>query len=61
MNTAQAIQNAFSNLADLSELHYDFWLSELYNCATGEIIESRWDDANLRMMEDDILQLSQLF
>ena len=58
MSIQEAISNAFSNLANDSKL-YDHWVGVLYT-AEGEIIESEWNEANLKMMEDDVMNLTTL-
>ena len=49
-----AIALAFYNISQLSEQLYDFWLSELYD-AQGEMIVTEWNERNLKLMEDDVM------
>jgi hypothetical protein len=49
-----AISIAFYNLANSNEMLYDYWLTELYD-EEGEIIFEQWNDRNLKLMEDDVM------
>ena len=49
-----AISIAFYNLAHSNQMLYDYWLSELYD-EDGEIISEQWNDRNLKLMEDDVM------
>lgn len=49
-----AIANAFSNLADLNQQLYDFWISALYD-EQDEMIMERWNERNLKLMEEDVM------
>ena len=33
---------------------YDYWLTELYD-EEGDIISEQWNDCNLKLMEDDVM------
>jgi hypothetical protein len=60
MNQTQimdAIAKAFSNLSNLSEQCYDYWLSELY-AEDGEMILTEWNESNLQVMEKDVMFLT---
>ena len=54
-----AISAAFGNLADLSAQVYDYWISELYDL-DDNMIEDNWNVQNLKLMEDDVMNLSLL-
>lgn len=55
----KAISNAFANLADTNTMLYDYWISELYDVDTDEMIVSAWNKENLSLMEKDVMmQLS---
>ena len=49
-----AISIAFYNLANSNEMLYDYWLTELYD-EEGDIIFEQWNDRNLKLMEDDVM------
>jgi hypothetical protein len=49
-----AIALAFYNLSQVNEMLYDYWLAELYD-GEGEIISERWNERNLILMEDDVM------
>jgi hypothetical protein len=49
-----AISIAFYNLAQVNQMIYDYWLFELYD-EDGEIIAERWNERNLKLMEDDVM------
>jgi hypothetical protein len=49
-----AISIAFYNLANSNEMLYDYWLTELYD-EEGDIISEQWNDRNLKLMEDDVM------
>ena len=48
-----AISLAFYNISQVNQMLYDYWLFELYD-AEGEMIENRWNERNLKLMEDDV-------
>ena len=52
-----SIAIAFYNLSKLNTNLYDFWLTELYD-SSGEIIETEWNEANLALMEKDVMMNS---
>jgi hypothetical protein len=52
-----AISAAFVNLSELSEQIYDYWISELYD-DEGDLIAENWNEKTLRLMEDDVMQLT---
>ena len=54
-----AICNAFENLSNLSAQVYDYWISELYD-VEGNMIAEAWNDQNLQLMENDVMQLTQV-
>jgi hypothetical protein len=57
MNQAElndAISIAFYNLANSNQMLYDYWLTELYD-EEGDIISEQWNDCNLKLMEDDVM------
>jgi hypothetical protein len=61
MNTAaihNAISEAFGNLADLNEMLYDFWISELYD-EEGDIVDAMWTEETVREMEKDVMMQHQ--
>ena len=49
-----AISIAFYNLANSNQMLYDYWLLELYD-EEGEIISEQWNDHNLKLMENDVM------
>ena len=49
-----AISIAFYNLATSNQMLYDYWLTELYD-EEGDIISEQWNDCNLKLMEDDVM------
>jgi hypothetical protein len=49
-----AISLAFYNLSQHNRMLYDYWLSELYD-EEGEIIVDQWNQQNLKLMEDDVM------
>jgi hypothetical protein len=49
-----AISIAFYNLANSNQMLYDYWLTELYD-EEGDIISEQWNDCNLKLMEDDVM------
>ena len=55
-NIQDAIANAFSNLAESAPQVYDYWVSELYS-DEGEILKDQWNESNLQLMEDDVMNL----
>jgi len=57
MNVSASITNAFENLSELSSQVYEYWLSELYT-EDGDIIPEQWNEATLKMMENDVMQLT---
>jgi hypothetical protein len=57
MNTAaihNAISEAFSNLSDLNEQLYDYWIAELYD-EEGDLVEGMWTEETVREMEKDVM------
>jgi hypothetical protein len=54
-----AISLAFGNLADVNEMIYDYWISELYN-NDGDLIDEMWNERTLKLMEDDVMQQTSL-
>jgi hypothetical protein len=52
-----AISAAFINLSELSAQVYDYWISELYD-DEGDLIAENWNEKTLRLMEDDVMQLT---
>ena len=57
MTTIQdAISQAFYNLSQHNQMIYDYWVSELYD-ENGEILEDQWNASNLKLMEDDVMNL----
>jgi hypothetical protein len=52
-----AISAAFVNLSELSSQIYDYWISELYD-DEGDLIAENWNEKTLRLMEDDVMQLT---
>jgi hypothetical protein len=62
MNQTQitdAIAAAFANLSELSAQVYDYWISELYS-EDGDMIAENWNEKTLKLMEDDVMNLSLL-
>jgi len=60
MNQTQitdAIATAFDNLSELSAQVYDYWISELYD-DEGDLIAENWSEKTLKLMEDDVMQLT---
>lgn len=49
-----AISLAFYNLSQVNQMIYDYWLFELYD-ENGEIIDERWNERNLLLMEEDVM------
>jgi hypothetical protein len=61
MNTTEihnAINAAFGNLADLNEMLYDFWISELYD-EEGDIVDAMWTEETVSEMEKDVMMQHQ--
>jgi len=54
MQITEAISNAFSNLAQLNEMVYDYWISELYT-DDGDMIAEMWNEQTLYEMEKDVM------
>jgi hypothetical protein len=54
-----AISLAFGNLADVNEMIYDYWISELYD-DDGDLIDEMWNERTLKLMEDDVMQQTSL-
>jgi hypothetical protein len=52
-----AISAAFNNLSVLSEQVYDYWIMQLYDDESEMIVE-KWNEQTLKMMEDDVMQLT---
>ena len=53
-----AISLAFYNLSQHNQMLYDYWLSELYD-DEGEMIVDQWNQQNLKLMEDDVMNQLQ--
>lgn len=53
-----AISLAFYNLSQHNQMLYDYWLSELYD-EEGEMIVDQWNQQNLKLMEDDVMNQLQ--
>lgn len=51
------IESAFNNLSDLNGQVYDYWLSVLFD-ENDEMILSEWNERNLKLMEDDVMNLT---
>ncbi len=49
-----AINAAFSNLSNLNEQLYDYWISELYD-EEGDMLDEMWSEETVREMERDVL------
>lgn len=49
-----AISLAFYNLSRYNQTLYDYWLFGLYD-EEGEMIMSQWNERNLKLMEDDVM------
>ena len=60
MTTNEAISAAFSNLSQFDTLVYDYWVGVMYT-QDGEIKEDQWNEKNLKFMEDDVMQLSNIW
>jgi hypothetical protein len=54
-----SISQAFANLADVNAMIYDYWIAELYN--DGEMIDCKWNEHTLKLMEDDVMMQQQLY
>jgi hypothetical protein len=54
---SDAISAAFANLSELSEQVYDYWITQLYD-DEGDMIAEEWNTQTLKMMEDDVMQLT---
>lgn len=54
-----AIENALSNLYNLNEMIYDYWVSELYD-TEEQRIDEKWNEEVLSTMELDVMQQSNL-
>jgi hypothetical protein len=52
-----AISTAFDNLSELSAQVYDYWITQLYD-EEGDMIAEEWNQETLKMMEDDVMQLT---
>jgi hypothetical protein len=53
-----AINTAFGNLADLNEMLYDFWISELYD-EEGDLVDEMWTEETVLEMEKDVMMQHQ--
>jgi hypothetical protein len=53
-----AINAAFSNLSNLNEQLYDYWISELYD-EEGDMLDEMWSEETVREMERDVLMQHQ--
>jgi hypothetical protein len=61
MNTSEiksAIAAAFSDLSNLNEQLYDYWISELYD-EDGDFVEGMWDEQTVTEMKKDVWCLQQ--
>lgn len=54
---SDAINQAFAKLSETNQMIYDYWISELYD-EDGDLIESEWNETNLKLMETDVKQTS---
>jgi hypothetical protein len=62
MNQTQvsdAISTAFANLSELSAQVYDYWICQLYD-EDNNMIAEEWNEETLKMMEDDVMQLTMV-
>lgn len=50
-----AINTAFYYLAHTNQMVYDFWLSELFDVETNNIIEDKWNEDTVSEMEKDVM------
>jgi hypothetical protein len=53
-----AINAAFGNLADLNEMLYDYWISELYD-EEGDLVDEMWTEETVKEMEKDVMMQHQ--
>jgi hypothetical protein len=53
-----AINAAFGNLADLNEMLYDYWISELYD-EEGDMVDAMWTEETVKEMEKDVMMQHQ--
>jgi hypothetical protein len=53
-----AINAAFGNLADLNEMLYDYWISELYD-EEGDMVDAMWTEETVLEMEKDVMMQHQ--
>jgi len=61
MNTSEiksAIAAAFSDLSNLNEQLYDYWISELYD-EDGDFVEGMWTEETVREMKKDVMMQHQ--
>jgi len=52
-----AISDAFSNLAELNEDLYDYYVRRLYT-VDGDFVKEEWNEKTLQQMEDDVMHNS---
>ena len=57
-NVNEQISTAFANLSELSGMHYDYWISRLYD-EDGDMIEDEWSNVTLTEMQFDVDELSK--
>lgn len=57
-NVNEQISTAFANLSELSGMHYDYWISRLYD-EEGDFIEDQWSYETLTEMQLDVNELSK--
>jgi len=53
-----AINAAFSDLSNLNEQLYDYWIAELYD-EEGDLVDGMWTEETLREMEKDVMMQHQ--
>ena len=52
----QEISEAFADLAQLNQLIYDYWIGQLYDEQTGDLIHDMWCEDTVLEMERDIME-----
>jgi len=57
-NVNEQISTAFANLSELSGMHYDYWISRLYD-VDGDMVEDEWSYVTLTEMQLDVDELSK--
>ena len=55
-----AIETGLNNLYDLNQQIFDFWYTELYT-VDDSVIEEMWTDRTLKLIEDDVMQQSNIW